>query len=303
MKARPRLRWDDLNSSEPLGLWSLVARNSKPIVRLAGEGDGTPVYLVHAIGGDADYYTPLAEVIGVGRMVYGIQAPAQKISAEFAESIASMADYYADTLMRFQPEGPMILGGWSVGAVISLQIAQALKRLGREISLLISFDGILYNTGARLALWNPAYIFRLLRNMPRWIGDVQIARLDAKAIRERLRKEGVLARTCRAIEGNRPVDSQDLFLDMAQWPQSRVPFTRALYHALATYKPEPYEGRVLVYTARNQPLLHHWQVENCWAKIAPGAEFHSIWGRHQEMFDSDRARGMGSHLRDYLTAF
>jgi hypothetical protein len=90
---------------------------------------------------------------------------------------------------------------------------------------------------------------------------------------------------------------------MSQWPPGRVAFSRALYRSLESYKPEFYDGRVLVYAAKTQPFFHLWQVEVTWSKIAPAVEFHHVWGVHQDMMLTDRAERMGVHLRGYLAAF
>ena len=138
-----------MNTQERASIWNLVAKTSKPILRLAGRGGGTPIYLVHAIGGDVGFFTPFAEMVAEGRVVYGIQVPTDKVNAEFGSSIYAMAEYYVDALTLLQPEGPVILGGWSVGSNITLEMAQILKRRGRDVQLLISFDGILYHTEAK----------------------------------------------------------------------------------------------------------------------------------------------------------
>ena len=106
-------------------------------MRLAGRGRGTPIYLVHAIGGDVGFFSNFAEMVADERTVYGIQVPSDKVNAEFGASIYAIAEYYVDAITLLQPEGAVILGGWSVGSNITLEMAQILKRRGREVALLI----------------------------------------------------------------------------------------------------------------------------------------------------------------------
>ena len=83
----------------------------------------------------------LARILGPEQRFYGIQAPPEMHNAEFAVSIESMARYYLEALVAFQPEGPYLLGGWSAGSVIALEMAQLLKVSGRKVELLIALDG------------------------------------------------------------------------------------------------------------------------------------------------------------------
>jgi thioesterase domain-containing protein len=288
------------NAQERTSVWNLVAKNSKPIVRLAGQGSGTSIYLVHAIGGDVGFFVPFAEMIADGRVTYGIQVPTHKLNAEFCSSIYAIAEYYVDALVQFQPEGPVILGGWSVGSTISLEMAHILKRRGREVSLLISFDGILYHTGARLRSWTPRYLSQLLGNVRHWVNDARAHRLGKVMTFRALCRDWKLAFACWAIERNVAGNVTDTFLDESNWPAKRLPFIRSLYDAVAQYYPKPYDGRVLVYLAKVQSFFHLWQVDVCWASIAPQAEFHSVSGMHANMFQERIQRQMGLHMREYL---
>ena len=60
---------------------------------------------------------------------------------EFGNSLDSLAEYYTNALVEFQPAGPIVLGGWCVGAVIALAMAQKLRARGREVGPLVAIDG------------------------------------------------------------------------------------------------------------------------------------------------------------------
>ncbi|HXS07161.1 MAG TPA: thioesterase domain-containing protein [Rhizomicrobium sp.] len=287
-----------LDTQQRPSIWNLVAKTSKPIVRLAGRSGGAPLYLVHAVGGDVGVFQPFAEMIADSRTIYGIQVPSHKFDAE--SSIYELAEYYVDALMHFQPEGPVMLGGWSVGSTIALEMAQILKRRGRDVPLLISFDGNLYHTGARISAWSPRYLRELLGNVRHWANDARSHRLGVVCTIERLYRDWRMARDCWAIERNLRGKVSVAFLKESAWPPNRLPLIRSLYRAGEVYYPKPYDGRVLVYLATIQSLFHLWQVEACWARIAPKIDFHSIYCMHEHMFEKDLPKQMGLHLREYL---
>ena len=278
-----------------------MAKTSKPIVRLAGRGRGTPIYLVHAIGGDVGFFSHFAEMVADERVVYGIQVPSDKVTAEFGASIYAIAEYYVDAITLLQPEGPVILGGWSVGSNITLEMAQILKRRGREVSLLISFDGILYHTEAKISAWSPRYLSDLLANVRHWLDDARAHRLGVEMTLRRLYRDWKVAWACWAIERRTGGNISDAFLEEKAWPAKRLPLIRSLYRAVEVYDPKPYDGRVLVYLATIQSLFHLWQNQACWSKVAPAADFHSVYCMHGNMFEPELAKEMGLYLRQYLS--
>lgn len=93
----------------------------------------------------------MAQMLGPQLGFYGIQTPTKKRNTEFSASIESISQYYVDNLIEFQPEGSLVLGGHSTGAIIALEMAQQLLARGREVSLLIILDGVLFNTGAEIS--------------------------------------------------------------------------------------------------------------------------------------------------------
>ncbi|HXF13598.1 MAG TPA: porin, partial [Terriglobales bacterium] len=73
--------------------------------------------------------------------------------------------------LAFQPEGPYLLGGWSVGSTIALEMARQLQIADREVELLVALDGAPFNTNSGTSRWNPLYYWKLLRNLPLWVAD------------------------------------------------------------------------------------------------------------------------------------
>jgi pimeloyl-ACP methyl ester carboxylesterase len=152
-------------------LWRLVARGAGVIVPLNAAQAEIPFYCVHSIGGEVTSFRDLAQRLGNEVPLYGIQASKERLRKEFATSIEYMAESYVEALTLFQPEGELALGGWSAGSVIALEMAQQLRARGREIPLLVLFDGDVQNTGGGAGVWNPLCYWKWMRNLPRWIAD------------------------------------------------------------------------------------------------------------------------------------
>ena len=137
-------------------LWRLAARRSNPIVAFSRNGTSLPFYCVHSIAGDVHILGKLIGALGADQALSRIQVPKEKMRADFAASIETIARDRVKTVLAFQPKGPFVLGGWSTGAIIALEMTQQLTAIGRDIPLLVAFDGAPSNTGGGLSHWDTA---------------------------------------------------------------------------------------------------------------------------------------------------
>ena len=285
-------------------LWRLVSKKCETIVPLGGQGEGAPLYCVHSIGGDVTSFHLLAQKVGAERKVYGIQVPKSRMGEDFAKSIPSMASYYVDILMAFQPEGPILLGGWSAGSIIALEMAQMLRQRGRDVPLLMVLDGILRNTGAEITAWNPLYYWKLAGNLPSWIADNIAQGWGVRGVANRAKRELKLTMASLFSLGSKPErgSTVDAFMDTSILPPKQAAFARALYSALEDYVPQPYDGYTLIYAAKTQPLFHLLQVDAAWRKISQRTDVKHIAGTHLSMLREPQVSVLASHLRDHLSA-
>lgn len=290
-----------MTSGSQSPLWRLVAKNAKTIIPLGGKGDGTPLYCVHSISGEVGSFHRMAAKIGTDRRIYGIQAPMDKMNGDFGHSIPALAAYYTDALVALQPEGPLMLGGWSVGATIALEMAQLLKARGREVALILVVDGILYNSGAELTRWNPLYYCKLAANLPHWIADNVMSGWGFSGIYVRIMRE--LKLNFQALRGQKKNERGsvvDAFMDTSTLPPEQAAFARRLFAATEDYVPRFYDGLVLIFAAKTHPLLHLHQVDVAWRKIARRSDTVYMKGTHLSMMREPQVSELSAHFRSYL---
>ncbi|KAI3581774.1 Alpha/Beta hydrolase protein [Fusarium oxysporum f. sp. albedinis] len=91
----------------PLGSWSL------------------PLFLIHDDNGDISRYFLLNSL---GRNVYGIRNRCCESAKAWPGGVPEMAKAYLDLVRAVQPSGKILLGGWSLGGLISLEVALVLAR-------------------------------------------------------------------------------------------------------------------------------------------------------------------------------
>jgi acetoacetyl-CoA synthetase len=112
----------------------------EPLVQLkAGTGD-PPVFIAPGLDGNISELFELVRHIRSHRPIYGMQARGMDgVDAPF-ECIEDMARFYLDAIRKTQPRGPYLFIGYSLGGLITLEIAQRLSRSGEQIAMLALLD-------------------------------------------------------------------------------------------------------------------------------------------------------------------
>ncbi len=285
-------------------IWRLAVKRVSPIVTL-NEGDARlPIYWVHPISGDVVGLRGIATLMGT-RCCYGIQVPRDRMNGRFAASIEGMASHYVALLCAFQPEGAMILAGWSAGAIVALEMARQLRRLGREVPLLVALDGAPCNTGAGLRPWHPLYMLKLLINVPCWMRDDVEQDWSPIGIWKRINFKmaarfgiGSTGQDGPGLESVETMDAAPVrgVLDAKGWNVDQTAFIHAMYRATIDYIAAPYDGRVIVYETKTQPLYHLRQIGAAWRKIARLTEVVRLEGNHSGIIREPSIGIIARHL-------
>lgn len=112
------------------------------LVPIQPKGSRTPLFCVHAIGGDIDLYVQMASALGADQPVYAFRSPLlfrRKISQI---PLSELASIYVKEMKSFLPEGPYLLAGASLGGHIVFEMAQQLHAQGCPPELLLIIDAV-----------------------------------------------------------------------------------------------------------------------------------------------------------------
>jgi amino acid adenylation domain-containing protein len=102
------------------------------------KGDGPmAVVLVHPMGGHLAPYARLAHHLSASVNLFGLQAAGS--DTPLYGSIAQRCAAYVQELMAAW-RGPVILGGYSLGGALALEMADQLRRAGRIVSIVLMLD-------------------------------------------------------------------------------------------------------------------------------------------------------------------
>lgn len=266
-------------------------------------------YCVHSVSGAAGTdFLNLARQLDRIVNFYGVQAPPKLMQdLAFGASIESLADHYVNALVKFQPEGPLMIGGYCIGAIIALDMAKKLRAMGREVGPVIAIDGAPENIRV-LSAWNPRYWAEMARNVPRWLLHADLMRsrsvhslmwsLSKHAIA--IGKGAVGLKRTEKLGGGYAIDR---VMDLSLYPPAQRLFINRLFSAMFCYFPEEYPGEVIVYEAKVAPLLYLPQVGRTWRNIAPRCEIVGIVGTHIGIMHDPYVSALADDLRARVVKF
>ncbi|MEN6350336.1 MAG: amino acid adenylation domain-containing protein [Syntrophomonas sp.] len=121
---------------------SVPIQQWRSLVPIHPEGRRSPVFLIHAVGGNLLYYQSLLSYLGPDQPVYGLQARGIDGLLSPHSSMKEMAGYYIAEIRTVQPSGPYFLGGASFGGTCAFEIAQQLAQQGEKVAFLALLDSI-----------------------------------------------------------------------------------------------------------------------------------------------------------------
>jgi thioesterase domain-containing protein len=209
------------------------------IVPLRETGERTPIFLVHALGGEVFRYMPLVRRLGADQPVYGIAARGLADGEEPHATLAEMVDDYVGHIRTVRPGGgPYVLGGYCIGGNIALEVARRLRAEGEPVPLVAMFYSDADEPVVRSSLEDDDALTRhALAGAP--LDDLEV---DQDALDDLGPDERLAALMSAAAR-------RDLQPEAADLEQARryLRVFGANAHAVGHVRHEPYDGRVALF--------------------------------------------------------
>jgi thioesterase domain-containing protein len=252
------------------------------LVPIQERGARPRLFCVHGAGGHVLNFWAISQHLGVDQPFYALQAPGVDGRRNPYENIEDMASAYLAELRALQPHGPYYLSGYCGGGWIAFEMANRLRAAGEEVKLLALLDSYGPNmqwTDPRVEKW----IKGTLREGIRFI----VGRLRARIARDYASiSHAVRIRYYRWLGQPVPYELRDVWL------------TQAFLGAAASYKPQPYDGKVTLLLARDvEPPHGAEQSVFGWQGLVPaGLEIHEVPGTHHTLTHNPNAAELASTL-------
>lgn len=298
-------------------LLALLAQEDKPAPAAADNpfhaslvrlhmGKKRPFYCVHPGSGAVGCFSEIAPMIDRDRTFIGVQAPGIDGEREPFSDLVALARGYVAELRRAQPEGPYLLGGWSLGGAVAYHMAHELRRAGAEVALLALFDtqraealhGVPFSREEATEI-----TFRYNALAAEHLAHQRGVKIDREAAFQRFMQERPKSTVKRLDLTLRLLVEQGVFHD-ATAPMFRVFRTNIL--ALGDYgmPVEPYDRTITLFRCANDILGPNYGLVDetyCWSAVTTRpVEVVPMPSHHFALFHGDVLPLTAARLRESL---
>lgn len=121
------------------------------IMQLREGKEKPPVFLAHGLGGTAIDFYQFVKHLQTQQPVYGLQAKGTDGVDEPIGQIGDWAQFYLTAVREVQPHGPYYLVGYSLGGLVTFEMARRLLEDGERVALLAMLES--YPHPRFLSLW------------------------------------------------------------------------------------------------------------------------------------------------------
>src|SRR5205814_643816 len=111
----------------------LEAGSDRSVVPLQEGGTQPPLFLIAGVGGHVFTFHKFARLLGGDQPVYGVKAIGVDGKRKPLDCMEAIAAEYVKEITAVCPQGPYLLGGYSVGAVVALELALQLTARGHAV--------------------------------------------------------------------------------------------------------------------------------------------------------------------------
>ena len=124
-----------------------TASRVPPLVQLKSGSKEPPVFIAHGLGGSVMDFYQVVKHIQTPHAIHGLQAKGIDGVEEPLDRIEDMARYSLDAVRKLQPHGPYLLVGFSLGGLVTMEMAQQLLSVGEKIGMLAMLDSYPHASG------------------------------------------------------------------------------------------------------------------------------------------------------------
>ncbi|MGB3511819.1 MAG: AMP-binding protein [Microcoleaceae cyanobacterium] len=271
-----------------------------PLVPIQPRGSLPPFFCIHPRAGGVLSYLTLARQLGDKLPFYGVQALGIYGEQEPLSRIEEMATTYIKAIQTVQPQGRYKLGGWSFGGNIAFEIARQLHSLGQEVALLALIDSlnpIILNKPKR----DDAMLVRLAaRLLSQGCDDLESYLLLNKELimsMDELRQLGLDEQLSYVFKETKRLHNLPPEIGLEHMHQLFA-VLQAHNHAIHSYVPQPYPGKITLFSAEEHPAQLAEKQIQFWSSLATGGiTIHKIPGEQLSIIESE---ALAKELRSYL---
>ncbi len=226
------------------------------LVGIHPQGSRTPILLVRSWTGEVPGIRLLAGHLGPDRPIYALPPPSGKQKSDFPSTVDAWTDFCLERWPKLATDTPVILGGFSFGGVLALEVARKLQSRGEPVERVLLFDT------------------RLPKQRPKTFPHKIVFHLDrALELQGKHRQDYLRARLHGLIHGERALTGDEM-----------PPLRRAVWVCYLKYRPR----------VTTLPVSLYWCEESCTHQLGDATLGWSRWLHGP--FETRRVPGTHDHL-------
>ncbi len=251
------------------------------LVPLRKGSSATPVFLLHAIGGNVIGYHELAVLLPEDVPVFGIQAQGLDGVTRLPATVEEMASNYVGQIRAVQPQGPYFLCGFSAGGVLAFEVAHQLEQAGQRVGLVGLIDSNLTSslagTARQRGLWAAVMQASHVVRWNLWYStQIGLGSFLQKKIRNSML--------------NLRIAGSALLRMLTPWRKNneviRLSVEEAFLRAMRRYDPKKIVAKAILFRTADSELYDPNQ-EAAWRRaLEGGLEVCTVTGTHETMLES-----------------
>jgi acetoacetyl-CoA synthetase len=242
-----------------------------PLVLLKDGPAHPPVFITHGLGGSVIDFFQVLKHIQTSHPIQGMQSKGIDGTEEPYDRIEDMAQFHLDAIRQVQPHGPYLLAGYSLGGLVTFEMARQLTAAGEKVALLAMLDS--YPDIRYLSFTQRA---RLMTRLTTRRASTAMRLPVGEAL-------SLLVRPSRR-RSSAPRVSYQLPVDVSLSPAMQR-IRECAYLALTRYKPQFYPGNIKFIRAE---IATDFPADPAaiWAHLAERFEVETVPGDHLEIMST-----------------
>jgi thioesterase domain-containing protein len=257
------------------------------VIFLQSSGRRPPLVVVHPLPS----FCPLLQRLDEDQPVIGITLfePSALPARCRLEEIAA---HQVKALRSFRPEGPYLLAGHCADGVLAYEMARQLTAQGQSVPIVVMLDSFNPATRNRWSVYK-SRLRRHLGNISR-LDSVGAAGYSVEHLRNLIRqiREEIEIRTWRTLSRLRARDNRRLDQPWDVWSIIQL--------AASEYRPQPYEGCVLLITAEASLRDRQADATFGWNTVASELDITEVPGNHHTMFTEPNVESVAAAINAKL---
>jgi thioesterase domain-containing protein len=261
----------------------------EPFFGFHADAPGAPLVMLRSWSTEAGYQQALARSVGPVRPILSVGPPVHPDREGYPVTMADWVDHYVALLDLIGLGRIGVLGGWSFGGAIAVEVARVLGGRGVDVPRLLLID-------SRLPAGEPT---RRPRSLNGWYRKLMIRpRAWRRALAARVRGAGATSEMDVPPPENLP-PGQALIRAKSGYTISCL--SHAVQSTFVRYRPRPFDRPVHLFSTQFSLRYYPGDVELGWGQWLTGEfEVRPISGGHWSMYEEPHLAELAAAARDVL---